>query len=150
MPDLLAERSLWTPTAAGALMEVEPSPARITPKSTDQQRMWPAGSPSHSSTPNSPDELWCSCRTPLASPSLCQCSSRRTVPPIDRPKNWYRSSRAISTSDLASSSRNSTLLGRSTARRQRTVTSPTRASPGNNPRRSSFKLDGTTVLARPS
>ena len=146
-PVLLAGKSSWTHTAVGALMEVEPFPVRITLKSIGQQPMLPVGSPSHSSTPNWPDELWCSSHTPLVSPSLCQCSSRLTGLPIDRPKNSCRSSRTTSTFDLASSSRSSILPVQSTARRQRTAIFRTKASPGNNPRRSSIKLDGTAVLA---
>lgn len=116
-----------------------PSPERITPRSTVLLPTLLGGLPSLLFTPSSLAVLWFSSRTPLVSLSLFPSSLRPTALQKRAPTSLSRSFGTTSTSALVSLSRSWILLNPSTSRLLRTVTSPTRISPGRSPRPSSSK-----------
>ena len=138
-PVLLAVRSLLTPTVAGVHTVVVPSQARTTPRSTVPLPTSVAGSPSLWSRQASPVVRLSSSHTPLVSPSQLPSLSRPTVPLTSLPMSSLRLSRRTLTCVQVSLSRSSTSSSQSTAPPPRTVTSPTRTSPGRSQRRSSSR-----------
>lgn len=74
-----AERSSSTPTVAGVLTVVVPSPARTSPRSTDLLPTLPDGLPSRSSLPASLSERWSNSLTLSVSPNLAPSTSTHTA-----------------------------------------------------------------------
>ena len=93
------ERSLSTPTAAGAHTAAAPSPVRTTARWTVRPPTSPAGSPSPLSSPALLVVLSSSSLTLLVWPSRYQYSSKAMARQTRAPTSWWRSFATISTCD---------------------------------------------------
>jgi hypothetical protein len=130
----LAERLSSTHTEDGVLTVVVPSLVRISPRSIDLLHTSPVGSPNLWFTLSSLAVPSSNSHMPSVSPSHFLSSLTPTVLHPCPPMSLLLLSTRTLISDLVLSSRSLTWQSQSTSKPPRTVTLPTRTSPGRSPR----------------